>query len=114
MVDGLKKFPAKFYRSRTGNEPVRDWLKDLSLEDRKIVGSDIATAEFGWPIGMPLCKSLGNGLWEIRSALSDGRISRVVFCSADGFMVLLHAFVKKSRKTPKQDLDLALDRKKEL
>jgi phage-related protein len=114
MARGLKKFPAAFYRSIAGAEPVRDWLRGLPPDDRKIVGRDIATAEFGWPLGMPLCRSLGGGLWEVRSDLPGGRIARVVFCAADGRMVLLHGFVKKTRATPRPDLDLARRRKKEL
>ncbi len=109
-----KKLPARFFRTQAGNEPVRDELKNLGPDDRKIVGDDIATAEYGWPIGMPICKPLGNGLYEIRSNISNGRIYRVIFCVSDSCMVLLHSFVKKTQKTPKQDLDLALDRKREL
>ena len=82
--------------------------------DRRTVGIDIAEIEFDWPVGMPLCRSFGLGLWEIRSSISDGRIARLVFCIGDGELVLLHAFIKKSRKTPKQELDLAVKRRKEL
>ena len=78
----LKRLPAAFYRLTSGKEPVREWLLSLSDEDRRIVGVDIATAEFGWPVGMPVCKALGQGLWEIRSALTGGRIARVIFCIA--------------------------------
>tara|TARA_R110002110_G_scaffold179197_5_gene384592 strand:- start:1957 stop:2169 length:213 start_codon:yes stop_codon:yes gene_type:complete len=70
MTRKLKKIDAVFYQSATGAEPVRDWLLTLESEDRRRVGFDIATAEFGWPVGMPLCRSLGNGLWEVRSDLS--------------------------------------------
>ncbi|MEQ8698367.1 MAG: type II toxin-antitoxin system RelE/ParE family toxin [Bauldia litoralis] len=89
--------------------PVREWLLALSPEDRKAIGDDIRTAEFGWPIGMPLCRSIKGrkGLWEIRSTLSGGRIARVFFYAHDGSMVLLHGFIKKSRKTPDHDLDVA-------
>jgi phage-related protein len=73
-----KKVPAVFYRTAKGTEPVRDWIKSLSAEDRRIIGADIQTLEFGWPIGMPLCKSLGGGLWEVRSNITDG-IARVIF-----------------------------------
>lgn len=70
MDDGLeKKLPAIFYRTKGGAEPVRDWLKELSNNDRYVIGGDIAKAEFGWPIGMPTCRSLGGGLWEVRSSL---------------------------------------------
>lgn len=111
---GLKKLPAAFYATPGGNEPVRAWLRELSPDDRRRIGEDIATAEFGWPVGMPLCRSLGRGLFEIRSNVSDGRIARVIFTVADGKMVLLHAFIKKSQKTPRPDLDLAANRAKEM
>ena len=110
----LKKTPAAFYATPSGNEPVREWLKGLEDEDRRTVGQDIATAEFGWPVGMPLCRSLGNGLFEIRSNISKNRITRVIFSVFDGHMVLLHGFVKKTQKTPKQDLALATKRLKEM
>jgi phage-related protein len=78
------------------------------------LGRDIATAEYGWPTGMPLCRSLGGGLWEVRSSLTHGRIARVIFCASDGSMVLLHGFVKKTQKTPQPDLELARKRQKEI
>jgi phage-related protein len=114
MTERLKKLPAVFYRSQMGAEPVRGWLRELPPEDRRIIGFDIATAEFGWPVGMPLCRSLGDGLWEIRSGLDRGRIARIVFCVNEGHMVLLHGFVKKSRKTPQSELELARKRQKEV
>jgi phage-related protein len=92
---------------------VREWILALSLEDRKLVGRDIQKVEFGWPLGMPYCRSLGSGLWEVRSDLTDGRIGRVIFCGA-GTHGLLHSFVKKTQKTPAQDLRLALKRLKEV
>jgi phage-related protein len=110
----LKRLPAFFYRSAAGNEPVREWLKALDEQDRRILGQDIATAEYGWPTGMPLCRALGENLFEIRSVISSGRNARVIFCITKAKMVLLHGFIKKSRKTPKADLGLALNRKKEL
>ena len=97
-----------------GTEPVRDWLKALPQDDRRTVGFDIATAEFGWPVGMPLCRPLGGGLWEVRSSLTQGRIARVIFCASEGRMVLLHGFVKKTRTTPQPDLELARQRQKEV
>ena len=96
-------------------QPARTaWVLGLSLEDRKLVGRDIQKVEFGWPLGMPYCRSLGNGLWEVRSDLTDGKIARVIFCVARERMVLLHGFVKKTQKTPAQDLGLALKRMKEV
>ena len=112
MVQGLKRLPARFYRSDSGREPVRDWLKSLDLANRRVIGEDIKDVEFSWPIGMPLVRSLGGGLWEVRSTLPQGRIARVLFCVAGGQMVLLHAFIKKTQKTPKPDIDLALKRVK--
>jgi phage-related protein len=112
MNPGLKRLPARFYRLDSGREPVREWLKELDPEDRKIIGEDIKDVEFAWPIGMPLVRGLGDGLWEVRSSLTRSKISRVVFTVEHGAMVLLHGFIKKTQKTPKQDLDLALKRKK--
>jgi phage-related protein len=110
----VKRLPAAFYQLPSGHEPVRDWLKKLSSEDRKIVGEDIKDVEFSWPIGMPLCRSLGKRLWEVRSDLTGGRIARVLLCIHDSRMVLLHAFIKKTQKTPDADLELAAKRKKEI
>ena len=116
MVDADKRIPAVFYRTGRRNEPVRAWLKGLEGEDRKIIGADIKTVEFGWPVGMPVCRAIAShkGLWEVRSALSNNRIARVLFCISDNRMILLHGFIKKSRKTPKSDLELAMRRMKEV
>lgn len=108
----LKRLPARFYCTSTGREPVREWLKELPFEDRKIVGEDIKDVEFSWPIGLPLVDSLGRGLWEVRSSLTRGRIARVIFCVNQGEMFLLHGFIKKTQKTPQQEIDLALKRMK--
>jgi len=112
----LKKLPARFFRQDSGKEPVRDWLIALEPADRKAVGDDIRTAEFGWPVGMPLCRKMAGrrGLWEIRTDLSNGRIARVFFCVHEGSMVLLHGFVKKTQKTPPKELDTAQRRMKGL
>lgn len=114
MGQEIKKIEAVFYRSGSGVEPVRDWLKAMPEVDRRILGFDIALVEFGWPVGMPLCRSLSSGLWEVRSNLTHGRIARVIFCVAHGRMVLLHGFVKKTQKTPQSDLDIARKRQKEV
>jgi phage-related protein len=99
-----------------GCEPVRKWLKALSREDKRIVGTDIATVEFGWPVGMPTCRPLSSrrGLLEVRSSLTQNRIARVLFCIHQGHMVLLHGFIKKTQQTPENDLDLAVRRQKEV
>ena len=109
-----KRVPAIFFRTAAGGEPVREWLKGLpSPEDRKRVGEDIKTVEFGWPIGMPACRPLGDGIYEVRTNLVQNRIVRVLFyIDKKGRMVLLHGFIKKTQKTPDEDLDLAKGNKK--
>ena len=109
-----KRVPAQFYQTTLGNEPVREWLKQLELSERKAIGIDIKTVEYGWPIGMPTCRSMGKGLYEVRSNLPNGKIARVLFCIYQEKMILLHGFIKKTQKTPAQDLDLALERKRNL
>lgn len=106
---GLKKIEAIFFQTSAGGEPVREWLKSLSpIEDRKQIGVDIKAVEFGWPVGMPVCRPLGDGLYEVRSTLSQNKIGRVLFyIDAWSRMVLLHGFIKKTQKTPTADLDLA-------
>ena len=104
---------AIFYRTEAGGEPAREWLKSLSLEDRKRIGEDIKTVEFGWPVGMPVCRSLGGGIYEVRSDLARNRISRVLFYfDKVGRMALLHGFIQKTQKTPEEDLELARRNKK--
>ncbi len=103
----------KFFRQEGGKEPVRDWLKSTSAEDRKLIGENIKTVQWGWPLGMPLVRSIGNGLWEIRTDLPR-RIARVIFCIRKEHIVLLHGFIKKQQKTPAADLAIARDRKKEI
>ena len=114
MARAVKTIEAVFFRAASGAEPVRDWLKGLTAEDRRTIGFDIATAEFGWPVRMPVCRSLGGGLWEIRSNISDGRIARVIFCASDGRMILLHGFIKKTQQTPIKDLEIARKRMREI
>ena len=112
METGLKRLPARFFRSDSGREPVREWLKGLEPDERKVLGEDIKDVEFSWPIGMPLVRSLGRELWEVRSSLPRGRIARVIFCVEQGGMVLLHGFIKKTQKTPQREIDLALKRRR--
>lgn len=95
-----------FYRSESGAEPVREWLKELQREDRKTIGEDIKTAQFGWPLGMPLIRKMEKDLWEVRSNITDG-IARTFFTVEKGTMVLLHGFVKKSQETPLNELQTA-------
>jgi phage-related protein len=104
-----KPVPAVFFRTAAGREPVRDWLRALpSSEDRKRVGEDIKTVEFGWPLGMLVCRPLGGGIYEVRSSSGQNRIARVLFhIDKKSRMVLLHGFIKKAQKTPVDDLELA-------
>ncbi len=102
---------ARFFMTDAGGEPVRDWLKDLPVLDRKTIGEDIKTVQFGWPLGMPLVAHLESGIWEVRTRLSN-RIARVLFVLDGDVMVLLHGFIKKEQKTPKPELDLAKERLK--
>ena len=114
MPAPVKKVQARFYETAAGIKPVRDWILSLAVEDRRRIGKDIQKVEFGWPIGMPYCRALGQGLWEVLSDLSDGTRGRVIFSFREGEMVLLHGFMKKTRKTPSQDIALALRRMKEI
>ncbi len=98
-----------FYRSEAGNEPVREWLKDLYRDDKRQIGEDIKTTQLGWPLGMPLIKKIDKDLWEVRTRLTDG-ITRVFFTVDGEYMILLHGFIKKSQKTPQNDLKTALSR----
>ena len=99
----------RFFKTDGGTEPVRDWLRELSAIDRKTIGENIKTVQFGWPLGMPLVRKMEKVLWEIRVHL-DGRIARVLFTVSSGKIVLLHGFIKKSQVTPQPDLKLAKDR----
>ncbi|RLC20767.1 MAG: type II toxin-antitoxin system RelE/ParE family toxin [Deltaproteobacteria bacterium] len=112
MADDRKIIKAKFYRSDTDKLPVREWLTKLPRGDQKIIGDDIRTVEFGWPIGMPLARPLGNRLWEVRSDLENGRTARILFTIHKNQMLLLHGFIKKSQKTSGKDMDIARKRMK--
>jgi phage-related protein len=105
-----KKISVFFFKSDAGKMPVREWLLSLSTKDKKIIGEDIKTVEFGWPIGMPVVRPLGDKLFEVRSTLENGDESRILFTIYENMMVLLHGFIKKSKKTRKHDLNLAKNR----
>ena len=109
----LPRLTVRFFRESTGSEPVRDWLKRLPVEEKREIGSDIKTLQFGWPIGMPVVDHIDGDVWEVRTRLST-RIARVLFVLEGNVMVLLHGFIKKERKTPKADLDIAKQRLKKL
>jgi phage-related protein len=109
-----RNVPLVFFRTITGSEPVRDWLKDLDEGERHAIGRDLLRAQWRWPVGMPLCRAMGKGLWEVRTNLPGSRTSRVMICLYQEHLVALHGFIKKTRTTPGDDLALARKRKKEL
>jgi len=109
----LVELPVVFYSAAGGSGPVVEWLRSLAPEDRRIIWRDLATVQFGWPIGMPLCRSLGGGLWEVRSSL-PGRIARLLFFVDQGRIGVVHGFIKKTQKTPALDLGLARRRMREM
>jgi phage-related protein len=110
--------PVVFYRTARGGEPVLDWLRALPVEDRRMIGRDLAVIQYGWPdgwpVGMPLCRSLGGGLWEVRSNLPSRSTARLLFFVHDGRIGVVHGFVKKTQRTPRQDLTLARQRMQEM
>ena len=108
------KFEAIFFQTKSGAEPVREWLKELDIKDRKIIGFDIKTVQYGFPVGMPLVRPMGSGIYEVRSALNSRRISRVFFCVESETIILLHGFIKKTQQTPEKELELARKRYKEV
>jgi phage-related protein len=110
----LTELPVVFYRTSGGTEPVLEWLRSLPAEDRRAIGTDLATVQLGWPIGMPLCRPLGEGLWEVRSSLPSRRIARLLFFVHEGRIGVVHGFIKKTRKTSAGDLDLARRRMQEM
>ncbi|MGH8454035.1 MAG: type II toxin-antitoxin system RelE/ParE family toxin [Nevskiales bacterium] len=113
MTGRILVLEVRFYATAQGREPVRDWLRALPAEERKAIGEDLKTVQFGWPLGMPLVRQMEPGLWEVRSTIASG-IARVLFTTTGPVMVLLHGFVKKTQKTPQADLALAIRRMKEV
>ena len=110
MAISKSPFPFVFWRQPTsGNEPVREWLQGLDPEDRRKMGFELRTVQIGWPLGMPLCRPMGDGLHELRVSL-ENREARLLFCVQDETIVGLHAFFKTTQKTPKGELDLAKQR----
>ena len=108
------EIPVRFYRTEGGTEPVLEWLRSLENGDRRAIGLDLMRVQFGWPIGMPLVRSLKEGLWEVRSTLPSQRVARLILCFHQGTLVVLHGFMKKTRKTPGEDIALAKRRMKEV
>ena len=109
MVHSAPRLRVRFYRTSGGREPVKEWLRGLELAARRAIGNDLRTVQYGWPLGMPLVRSLGDGLWELRSSIPQG-IARVIFLVSDGILVPLNGFIKKSGRIPKHELSLARQR----
>ena len=109
-----QKIPLVFYRTAAGREPVREWYKAQSKEDRNTLGADLQRVQWRFPVGMPLCRPMGAGLHEVRTALANNRIARVLIAMHRGQLVALHAFIKKTATTPDSDLQLARKRLKEI
>ena len=108
------EIPVRFYRTEAGGAPVLSGLRGLDRDDRRAIGLDLMRVQFGWPIGRPLVGSLGHGLWEVRSSLPSQRIARLILCFHEQMLVVLHGFIKKTQKTPGDDLALARRRMKEV
>lgn len=109
-----KLVPLVFFQTDSRSEPVREWLLELPKADRRVIGLGLKDLEFGWPVGMPLCRAMGRGLFELRVALPSRRIARVFVCAHAGELFELHGFIKKTQKTPDGDLKLARTRKRKL
>lgn len=112
-ADRPRKISVVFYRTPAGTEVVRNWLRGLDEGDRNAIGQDLMRVQYRWPVGMPLCRSMGDGLWEIRSDLPSNRIARVLFSVQQGKILVLHGFIKKTQKTPEDDLAMARRRNRE-
>jgi phage-related protein len=111
--DPPTKIPVVFYQTEGGTEVVLDWLRDLDEGDRGAIGQDLMRVQYRWPVGMPLCRSLKGGLWEVRVNLPSKRIARLIFSIREAKILVLHGFIKKTQKTPPPDLELARKRDKE-
>lgn len=109
-----QKIELVFYQTHSGNQPVRDWLVGLSLVRRREIGLDLQRVQYRWPVGMPLVRPMGKGLFEVRTPLSDGTTARVMICFHDGELYALHGFIKKTQTTPAADLETARKRQKEV
>ncbi len=112
MSDPTRPLAVLFFATEAGNEPVHEWLLGLPKAERKAVGEDILTVQYAWPVGKPLVDSLGDGLWEIRTRLTN-RIARTLFIVVENEIILLHGFIKKTQQTPKPELDLARKRQRQ-
>jgi len=104
-----------FYQTPSGRSVIKEWLRSFDKPERAVLGEDLKTLQIGFPMGLPLCRSLGGGLWEVRSSLAGNREARMIFFhdAKAKALVVVHGFLKKSQKTPKAEIDIALRRMKE-
>ena len=112
MEDAYLTLKVLFFRTTSGSEPVRTWLKSLSVDEKKAIGCEIKVVQFGWPLGMPVVRKLGHKLWEVRIALTR-KIARVIFTLDGDQMILLHGFIKKDQATRDSDKEIARQRMKQ-
>ena len=112
MIIGDIRLKVVFFRTGSGTEPVRRWLKSLSSSHKKAIGEDIKTVQFGWPLGVPLVEKVEPYLWEVRTKVPDG-IARILFTVDGRMMILLHGFIKKTRKIPQRELSTTRSRLKQ-
>jgi phage-related protein len=113
MIDRLEAILLAFWRSEAGREPVRDF-REMNRDDRAVVGANLRTLQFGWPVGVPLVRKLADGIFEVRSSLPSKREARLLFTASGKQIVVLHGFIKKSRKTPTLEIELARKRLREM
>jgi phage-related protein len=106
-------FTIIFYKEDSGREPVIEWLNRLDKQERIKIGEDLQTLQYRWPLGMPLVKPLGKGLWELRTKLSN-RIARIIFVVQDSYIIILNGFIKKTEKTPLREIEIAQTRLKKI
>ena len=114
MSDALRKIELVFYRTLSGNEPVREWLSGMPVENRRSIGLNLQRVQYRWPVGMPLVRPMGKGLFEVRTALPDRTTARMLFCFHTGEIYALHGFIKKTQSTPASDLEIALKRQRDV
>jgi phage-related protein len=105
-------FSVKFFRTAAGNEPVREWLQSLLPEERRVIGFDLRLVQIGFPVGMPLCRPLRDGIYEVRSSLPTKKEARIIFFQNGNELIIIAGFIKKTAKTPLDQIDLAISRKR--
>ena len=101
-------FEVVFFQTRQGKQPVLEWLRALSKDEKVVIGADLRTVQFGFPIGMPICRALGRGLYEVRSRLPTKREARLIFFQSKGDLVIVAGFIKKTQATPRSEIEAAM------